>query len=50
MVRKSTKHSMISNKDGAEEKERCVSVDLRVLNPGCYLERHLSDIIMRLEK
>ena len=33
--------------DKDKDKERGVSVDLRVLHPGHYLERHLSDILMR---
>ena len=53
MDRKSTKYS--ANKEEKDEvektgEERCVSVDLRVLDPGSYLERHVSDIILRLVK
>ena len=36
-----------ADKDKDKDKERGVSVDLRVLHPGHYLERHLSDILMR---
>ena len=49
--RKSTKYS--TNKEDDVEKtveERCVSVDLRVMDPGSYLESHVSDIILRSVK
>ena len=52
--RKSTKYS--TNKEDEEDEvektveERCVSVDLRVMDPGSYLERHVSDIILRSVK
>ena len=52
--RKSTKYS--TNKEDEENEvektmeERCVSVDLRVMDPGSYLERHVSDIILRSVK
>ena len=52
--RKSTKYS--TNKEDEEDEvektvdERCVSVDLRVMDPGRYLERHVSDIILRSVK
>ena len=36
-----------ADKEKDKDKERGVSVDLRVLHPGHYLERHLSDILMR---
>ena len=53
MDRKSTKYSTNKEEEDEVEKtgeERCVSVDLRVLDPGSYLERHVSDIILRLVK
>ena len=46
--RKSTKYS--TNKEDEVEKtveERCVSVDLRLMDPGRYLESHVADIILR---
>ena len=52
--RKSTKYS--PNKEDEEDEdektveERCVSVDLRVMDPGSYLESHVSDIILRSVK
>ena len=51
--RKSTKYSTNMEEEDEVEKtaeERCVSVDLRVMDPGSYLERHVSDIILRLVK
>ena len=52
--RKSTEYS--TNKEDEDDEiektveERCVSVDLRVMDPGSYLERHVSDIILRSVK
>ena len=49
--RKSTKYS--NNKEDEDDEvektveERCVSVDLRLMDPGRYLESHVADIILR---